>query len=109
MRWAFRSLESPCHARGMKITPKGKYSVRAVLDIAQHSNGSPVSAQFPNEKAFHSFRNNFSRSSARGTCKERRGSHGGYGLAETPQRSHWTHSRLIEPPLYSTVFQERNC
>jgi len=26
----------------MQVHPKGKYSVRAVLDIAQHSDGTPV-------------------------------------------------------------------
>ena len=26
----------------MQVSSKGKYSVRAVLDIAQHSDGSPV-------------------------------------------------------------------
>jgi Rrf2 family iron-sulfur cluster assembly transcriptional regulator len=90
----------------MQISTKGKYSVRAVLDIAQHSNGSPVplaavskregiSLQFL-EQLFQQLRKGQVVNSVRGP-------HGGYVLAREPSAiTIGEIVRLIEPPLYTS-------
>lgn len=90
----------------MQISTKGKYSVRAVLDIAQHSNGSPVplaaiskregiSLQFL-EQLFQQLRKG-------NVVNSVRGPHGGYVLAREPAEiSIGEIVRLIEPPLYTS-------
>jgi Rrf2 family protein len=90
----------------MQISTKGKYSVRAVIDIAQHSNGSPVplaaiskregiSLQFL-EQLFQQLRKG-------NVVKSLRGSHGGYVLArEASEITIGDIVRLVEPPLYTS-------
>lgn len=90
----------------MQISTKGKYSVRAVLDIAQHSQGSPVplaaiskregiSLQFL-EQLFQQLRKGSVVNSVRGP-------HGGYVLAREPSEiTIGEIVRLIEPPLYAS-------
>lgn len=90
----------------MQISTKGKYSVRAVLDIAQHSNGYPVplaaiskregiSLQFL-EQLFQQLRKG-------NVVNSVRGPHGGYVLAREPAEiSIGEIVRLIEPPLYTS-------
>lgn len=91
----------------MQISTKGKYSVRAVLDIAQHSNGSPVplaavskregiSLQFL-EQLFQQLRKG-------NVVNSVRGPHGGYVLAREPSAiTIGEIVRLIEPPLYTSA------
>lgn len=90
----------------MQISTKGKYSVRAVLDIAQHSNGSPVPLAAISkregisllflEQLFQQLRKGNVVSSVRGP-------HGGYVLARDPaQITIGEIVRLIEPPLYTS-------
>jgi len=90
----------------MQISTKGKYSVRAVIDIAQHSNGSPVplaaiskregiSLQFL-EQLFQQLRKG-------NVVKSLRGPHGGYVLArEASEITIGDIVRLVEPPLYTS-------
>ncbi|MEK6300212.1 MAG: Rrf2 family transcriptional regulator [Acidobacteriota bacterium] len=90
----------------MQISTKGKYSVRAVLDIAQYSNGSPVplaaiskregiSLQFL-EQLFQQLRKG-------NVVNSVRGPHGGYVLAREPSAiTIGEIVRLIEPPLYTS-------
>ncbi|HVF89593.1 MAG TPA: Rrf2 family transcriptional regulator [Blastocatellia bacterium] len=90
----------------MQISTKGKYSVRAMIDIAQHSSGSPVplaaiskregiSLQFL-EQLFQQLRKGH-------VVKSIRGPHGGYVLArEASEITIGDIVRLVEPPLYSS-------
>ncbi|HYP29784.1 MAG TPA: Rrf2 family transcriptional regulator [Blastocatellia bacterium] len=90
----------------MQISTKGKYSVRAMLDIAQHSNGAPVplaaiskregiSLQFL-EQLFQQLRKG-------NVVKSIRGPHGGYVLArEASEITIGDIVRLVEPPLYTS-------
>jgi Rrf2 family protein len=89
----------------MQISTKGKYSVRAMIDIAQHSGGSPVplaaiskregiSLQFL-EQLFQQLRKG-------NVVKSIRGPHGGYVLArEASEITIGDIVRLVEPPLYA--------
>lgn len=90
----------------MQISTKGKYSVRAILDIAQNSNGTPVplaaiskregiSLQFL-EQLFQQLRKG-------NVVKSIRGPHGGYVLArEASEITIGDIVRLVEPPLYTS-------
>jgi Rrf2 family protein len=90
----------------MQVSTKGKYSVRAVLDIAQNSNGAPVplaaiskregiSLQFL-EQLFQQLRKG-------NVVNSVRGPHGGYVLArEAHEITIGEIIRLIEPPLYTS-------
>jgi Rrf2 family protein len=89
----------------MQISTKGKYSVRAVLDIAQHSNGSPVSLGAISKREGISllFLEQLFQQLRKGDIvKSVRGPHGGYVLSREPSRiTIGEIVRLIEPPLYS--------
>jgi Rrf2 family protein len=89
----------------MQISTKGKYSVRAVLDIAQHSNGSPVSLGAISKREGISllFLEQLFQQLRKGDIvKSVRGPHGGYVLSREPsQITIGDIVRLIEPPLYS--------
>jgi Rrf2 family iron-sulfur cluster assembly transcriptional regulator len=90
----------------MQISTKGKYAVRAMLDIAQNSNGGPVSLAAISkregisllflEQIFQHLRKGNIVSSVRGP-------HGGYVLArEATDITIGEIVRLIEPPLYTS-------
>ena len=89
----------------MQISTKGKYSVRAVLDIAQHSNGSPVPLASISKREGISllFLEQLFQQLRKGDIvKSVRGSHGGYVLARDPSEiTIGNIVRLIEPPLYT--------
>jgi Rrf2 family iron-sulfur cluster assembly transcriptional regulator len=89
----------------MQISTKGKYSVRAVLDIAQHSNGSPVSLGAISKREGISllFLEQLFQQLRKGDIvKSVRGPHGGYVLArDSSEITIGDIVRLIEPPLYS--------
>ena len=89
----------------MQISTKGKYSVRAVLDIAQHSNGAPVSLGAISKREGISllFLEQLFQQLRKGDIvKSVRGPHGGYILSREPsQITIGDIVRLIEPPLYS--------
>lgn len=90
----------------MQISTKGKYSVRAMVDIAQNSNGVPVPLAAISkregisllflEQLFQQLRKGNLVSSVRGP-------HGGYVLAREPSEiTIGEIVRLIEPPLYAS-------
>ena len=89
----------------MQISTKGKYSVRAVLDIAQHSDGSPVplAAISKREGISLLFLEQLFQQLRKGNIvKSVRGPHGGYVLARDPSEiTIGNIVRLIEPPLYT--------
>lgn len=91
----------------MQISTKGKYSVRAVLDIAQNStNGAPVTLTAISKREGISllFLEQLFQQLRKGDIvKSIRGPHGGYVLSR--QASEITIGevvRLVEPPLYSS-------
>ena len=90
----------------MHVSTRGKYSVRAVLDIAQHSAGSPVPLAAISQREGISllFLEQLFQPLRKGNIvRSVRGSHGGYVLARDP--AHITIGkivRLIEPPLYTS-------
>jgi Rrf2 family protein len=90
----------------MQISTKGKYSVRAVLDIAQHSTGSPVplAAISKREGISLLFLEQLFQQLRKGdVVRSVRGPHGGYVLARDPaQITIGQIVRLIEPPLYTS-------
>ncbi|HEX5733453.1 MAG TPA: Rrf2 family transcriptional regulator [Blastocatellia bacterium] len=90
----------------MQISTKGKYSVRAVLDIAQHSNGSPVplAAISKREGISLLFLEQLFQQLRKGNVvRSIRGPHGGYVLARDPSEiTIGEIVRLIEPPLYTS-------
>jgi Rrf2 family iron-sulfur cluster assembly transcriptional regulator len=90
----------------MQISTKGKYSVRAVLDIAQHSNGAPVplAAISKREGISLLFLEQLFQQLRKGNLvKSVRGPHGGYVLArEAGKITIGEIIRLIEPPLYTS-------
>ncbi|HJQ70164.1 MAG TPA: Rrf2 family transcriptional regulator [Blastocatellia bacterium] len=90
----------------MQVSTKGKYSVRAVLDIAQHSNGSPVplGAISKREGISLLFLEQLFQQLRKGNVvKSVRGPHGGYVLAREPSEiTIGEIVRLIEPPLYTS-------
>ena len=90
----------------MQISTKGKYSVRAVLDIAQHSNGSPIplAAISKREGISLLFLEQLFQQLRKGNVvRSVRGPHGGYVLARDPSEiTIGEIVRLIEPPLYTS-------
>ena len=90
----------------MQISTKGKYSVRAVLDIAQYSNGSPVplAAISKREGISLLFLEQLFQQLRKGNVvKSVRGPHGGYVLArDAAEITIGEIVRLIEPPLYTS-------
>ena len=90
----------------MQISTKGKYSVRAVLDIAQHYDGSPVplGAISKREGISLLFLEQLFQQLRKGNVvKSVRGPHGGYVLARDPSEiTIGEIVRLIEPPLYTS-------
>lgn len=90
----------------MQISTKGKYSVRAVLDIAQNSNGSPVplGAISKREGISLLFLEQIFQLLRKGdVVRSIRGPYGGYVLARDPAEiTIGEIVRLIEPPLYTS-------
>ena len=90
----------------MQISTKGKYSVRAVLDIAQNSNGSPVplAAISKREGISLLFLEQLFQQLRKGNVvRSIRGPHGGYVLARDPAEiSIGEIIRLVEAPLYNS-------
>jgi len=90
----------------MQVSSKGKYSVRAVLDIAQHSDGSPVPLAAISQREGISllFLEQLFQQLRKGSIvKSVRGSHGGYVLARDPSEiTIGEIVRLIESPLYTS-------
>lgn len=90
----------------MQISTKGKYSVRAMLDIAQNSNGSPVplAAISKREGISLLFLEQIFQPLRKGNVvRSIRGPHGGYVLARDPAEiTIGEIVRLIEPPLYTS-------
>ena len=90
----------------MQISTKGKYSVRAVLDIAQYSNGSPVSLAAISKREGISLlflEQLFQQLRKGNVVRSIRGPHGGYVLARDPAEiTIGEIVRLIEPPLYTS-------
>jgi len=90
----------------MQISTKGKYSVRAVLDIAQNSNGAPVplAAISKREGISLLFLEQLFQQLRKGNVvKSVRGPHGGYVLArDAVEITIGEIVRLIEPPLYTS-------
>ena len=90
----------------MQISTKGKYSVRAVLDIAQNSNGSPVTLGAISKREGISLlflEQLFQQLRKGNVVRSIRGPHGGYVLARDPAEiTIGEIVRLIEPPLYTS-------
>jgi len=89
----------------MQVSTRGKYSVRAVLDIAQHSDGAPIplAAISQREGISLMFLEQLFQQLRKGNIvRSVRGSHGGYVLARDPAEiTIGEIVRLIEPPLYT--------
>jgi Rrf2 family transcriptional regulator, iron-sulfur cluster assembly transcription factor len=89
----------------MQISTKGKYSVRAVVDIAQNSHGSPVTLKAISEREGISllFLEQLFQQLRKGDIvKSIRGPFGGYVLArDASEITIGEVVRLVEPPLYS--------
>lgn len=90
----------------MQVSSKGKYSVRAVLDIAQHSEGAPVPLAAISQREGISllFLEQLFQQLRKGNIvKSVRGAHGGYVLArEASEITIGEIVRLIESPLYTS-------
>jgi Rrf2 family protein len=90
----------------MQVSSKGKYSVRAVLDIAQHSDGSPVPLAAISQREGISLlflEQLFQRLRKGNIVRSVRGSHGGYVLSRDPSEiTIGEIVRLIESPLYTS-------
>ncbi|HWP44650.1 MAG TPA: Rrf2 family transcriptional regulator [Blastocatellia bacterium] len=90
----------------MQVSTKGKYSVRAVLDIAQHSKGLPVplAAISKREGISLLFLEQLFQQLRKGNLVNSiRGPHGGYVLAREPSEiTIGEIVRLVEPPLYTS-------
>ena len=96
----------------MQVSSKGKYSVRAVLDIAQHSNGAPVSLAAISKREGISllFLEQLFQQLRKGdVVKSVRGPLGGYVLARDASRiTVGDVIRLVEPPLYTSSCFSKN-
>jgi len=90
----------------MQISTKGKYAVRAMLDIAQNSNGGPVplGAISKREGISLLFLEQIFQPLRKGNVVNSiRGPHGGYMLArDATEITIGEIVRLIEPPLYTS-------
>jgi Rrf2 family iron-sulfur cluster assembly transcriptional regulator len=90
----------------MQISTKGKYAVRAMLDIAQNSHGGPVplAAISKREGISLLFLEQIFQPLRKGNIVNSiRGPHGGYVLArDAAEMTIGEIVRLIEPPLYTS-------
>jgi Rrf2 family protein len=90
----------------MQVSSKGKYSVRAVLDIAQHSDGAPVPLAAISQREGISllFLEQLFQPLRKGNIvKSVRGAHGGYVLArDASEITIGEVLRLVESPLYTS-------
>jgi Rrf2 family protein len=90
----------------MQISTKGKYAVRAILNIAHHADGTPVSlAAISKEEGISLlFLEQIFQSLRKGEIvRSVRGAHGGYVLARDPSEiTIGEIVRLLEPPLYTS-------
>ena len=90
----------------MQISTKGKYAVRAMLDIAQHSKGGPVALGAISKREGISllFLEQIFQPLRKGSIVNSiRGPHGGYVLArDAAEITIGEIVRLIEPPLYTS-------
>src|SRR6266478_3277560 len=71
----------------MRLTSKGRYAVRAILDLTFSSNGRPVRLQEISERqkiSLHYLEQLFRRLRKGGVVKSVRGPGGGYVLAKEP-------------------------
>jgi len=96
----------------MQVSSKGKYSVRAVLDIAQHSEGAPVPLAAISQREGISllFLEQLFQLLRKGNIvKSVRGPHGGYVLARDPSEiTIGEIVRLIESPIYTSSCFSKN-
>jgi Rrf2 family protein len=96
----------------MQVSSKGKYSVRAVLDIAQHSEGAPVPLAAISQREGISllFLEQLFQLLRKGNIvKSVRGAHGGYVLARDPSEiTIGEIVRLIESPIYTSSCFSKN-
>ncbi|MBI3649898.1 MAG: Rrf2 family transcriptional regulator [Acidobacteria bacterium] len=96
----------------MQISTKGKYSVRAVLDIAQNSHGQPVTLTAISKREGISllFLEQLFQQLRKGDIvKSIRGPHGGYVLArDAAAITVGEVVRLVEPPLYTSSCFDKN-
>lgn len=96
----------------MQISTKGKYSVRAVLDIAQNSNGQPVTLTAISKREGISllFLEQLFQQLRKGDIvKSIRGPHGGYVLSrDAAEITIGEVVRLVEPPLYTNSCFDKN-
>jgi Rrf2 family protein len=90
----------------MQISSKGKYTVRAVLDLAQHFDGSPVPLASISKREGISllFLEQLFQQLRKGQIvKSVRGPFGGFLLARDPSEiTIGEIIRLVEPPLYTS-------
>lgn len=90
----------------MQISTKGKYSVRAVVDIAQNSNGQPITLKAISEREGISllFLEQLFQQLRKGDIvRSVRGPYGGYVLArDASEITIGEIVRLVEPPLYAS-------
>jgi Rrf2 family protein len=90
----------------MQVSSKGKYSVRAVIDIAQHSEGGPVPLAAISQREGISllFLEQLFQQLRKGNIVSSvRGAHGGYILARDASAiTIGEIVRLIESPLYTS-------
>jgi Rrf2 family protein len=90
----------------MQISTKGKYAVRAILNIAHHGDGTPVAlAAISKEEGISLlFLEQIFQSLRKGEIvRSVRGAHGGYVLARDPSDiTIGEIIRLLEPPLYTS-------
>jgi Rrf2 family iron-sulfur cluster assembly transcriptional regulator len=90
----------------MQISTKGKYSVRAILDIAQNSNGAPIPLASISKREGISLlflEQMFQQLRKGDIVKSVRGPHGGFVLArDASEITVGDVLRQIEPPLYTS-------
>jgi len=74
--------------RGMKFSTKGRYGLRAMVDLAVHSKGDHVALHSIAQKqgiSIHYLEQVFSQLRKSGLVKSVKGAQGGYVLAEAPK------------------------
>jgi Rrf2 family iron-sulfur cluster assembly transcriptional regulator len=90
----------------MQVSTKGKYAVRAVLNIAAHSTGTPVPlASISKEEGISLLflEQIFQKLRKGDIVRSVRGAHGGYVLARDPSEiTIGEIIRQVEPPLYTS-------
>jgi Rrf2 family iron-sulfur cluster assembly transcriptional regulator len=92
----------------MQISSRGKYSVRALVDLAQHSNGAPVALAGISQREGISLlflEQLFQQLRKADIVKSVRGPHGGYVLArDSDEITVGDVVRTVEAPLYTSCF-----